>query len=96
MKKTETTGTTPKPVARKTKSATATRAAKPSALKKTALKIAPGKSTSVKKLNSHLISDKDIELRAYFISENRSRKGIPGDPAQDWLEAECQLIAERN
>ena len=36
----------------------------------------------------------DISLRAYFISEKRMQLGLPGDSAQDWVEAERQLVAE--
>jgi hypothetical protein len=36
----------------------------------------------------------DISLRAYFIAEKRIAVGLPGDPHQDWLEAERQLKAE--
>lgn len=40
------------------------------------------------------ISESDIAIRAYFISEKRQKEGLPGDHNQDWLEAERQLIAE--
>ena len=33
-----------------------------------------------------------IALRAYFIGRNRSEAGWPGDPQDDWLEAERQLL----
>src|SRR5689334_3416217 len=33
------------------------------------------------------ISDEDIRIRAYFISEHRTREGIAGSSADDWLEA---------
>src|SRR5690348_14534744 len=36
----------------------------------------------------------DVALRAYFISEKRRARGLPGDEHQDWLEAERQLLAE--
>lgn len=36
----------------------------------------------------------DIALRAYFISEKRRKLGLPGDPHQDWIEAERELTAE--
>jgi len=39
-------------------------------------------------------TDDDIRLRAYFISEQRHRDGIPGSSADDWLEARRQLQAE--
>jgi hypothetical protein len=35
-----------------------------------------------------------VALRAYFISEQRLLTGRPGDPEQDWIEAERQLAAE--
>ena len=40
------------------------------------------------------ISDDEIRLRAYFISERRMRQGLPGDSGHDWLEARRQLLAE--
>ena len=40
------------------------------------------------------ISSEDIALRAYYIGEKRQKLGLPGDSAQDWLEAERQLSAE--
>ncbi len=33
-----------------------------------------------------------IALRAYFIGKNRSDGGYPGDPQDDWLEAERQIL----
>jgi hypothetical protein len=40
------------------------------------------------------ISDEDIRIRAYFISEQRIRNGLPGDSHHDWLEAHRQLREE--
>jgi Protein of unknown function (DUF2934) len=40
------------------------------------------------------VSDEAIRLRAYFISEQRERVGIPGDANSDWIEARRQLLAE--
>ncbi len=37
----------------------------------------------------------DIALRAYFIAERRRAHGLAGDQHQDWLEAERQIVAER-
>jgi hypothetical protein len=37
-----------------------------------------------------------VALRAYFISEQRTAAGKPGDSMTDWLEAERQLLAEKN
>ncbi|MEO7168035.1 MAG: hypothetical protein ABI787_04230 [Spartobacteria bacterium] len=39
-------------------------------------------------------SDADVRMRAYFISEQRQQRGLPGDSAHDWLEALRQLQAE--
>jgi len=41
-------------------------------------------------------TDDDIRIRAYFIAEHRTRKGILGSSADDWLEARRQLQAEAN
>jgi len=40
------------------------------------------------------ISDEEIRLRAYFISQWRVQNGITGDSGNDWLEARRQLLAE--
>ncbi len=40
------------------------------------------------------ISDEAIRLRAYFIAEERTRRGLPGDEDSDWLEARRQLMTE--
>jgi len=54
-------------------------------------KVAKKAPASVKKT---LFSNDDIALRAYFIAEKRLKAGLPGNPHQDWLEAEKQLRAE--
>lgn len=41
-----------------------------------------------------VISHDEIALRAYFIAQSRHQHGIPGDPGQDWVEAERQLREE--
>jgi len=41
------------------------------------------------------ISTEDIALRAYFIAEKRRTAGIPGDELGDWVEAERQLLVEK-
>jgi hypothetical protein len=41
-----------------------------------------------------LVSDEEVRLRAYFISERRVQNGLPGDSAHDWLEAQRQLQDE--
>jgi hypothetical protein len=40
------------------------------------------------------VTDDQIRLRAYFISEWRKQNGIAGDSAHDWLEARRQLREE--
>jgi Protein of unknown function (DUF2934) len=40
------------------------------------------------------ISDEEIRIRAYFISQERMREGRPGNSADDWLEARRQLEAQ--
>jgi hypothetical protein len=40
------------------------------------------------------ITDEAIRTRAYFIAEERARRGLPGDEQSDWQEARRQLIAE--
>jgi hypothetical protein len=41
-----------------------------------------------------VISNEDIALRAYFLSEARRARGQWGDETGDWIEAERQLRAE--
>ncbi|MGI9088482.1 MAG: DUF2934 domain-containing protein [Chthoniobacterales bacterium] len=78
-----------------------TKAAKKPARKVAAKKPAaksPAKRASASKraaaAKSPAPSDADIRLRAYFIAEFRAQQGLPGDPANDWLEAVRQLRAE--
>jgi len=40
------------------------------------------------------LTNEEIGLRAYFISERRQIEGYPGDSSSDWIAAECELIAE--
>ncbi len=40
------------------------------------------------------VTDDQIRLRAYFISEERAQSGVAGDSARDWLEAVRQLQTE--
>jgi hypothetical protein len=40
------------------------------------------------------VTDEAIRVRAYFISQERMRLAIPGDPKSDWIEARRQLLAE--
>jgi Protein of unknown function (DUF2934) len=39
-------------------------------------------------------TDEQIQTRAYFISERRSRFDLPGDANSDWLKAKRQLLSE--
>jgi hypothetical protein len=40
------------------------------------------------------LSDEEIRIRAYFVSERRQRLALPGDANTDWLEAKRQLLSE--
>jgi len=42
-----------------------------------------------------VITVEEISLRAYYIAEDRRRKGIPGDEHSDWVEAERQIHREK-
>ena len=93
-KKSETAKASPKPAAKKPKTTAAAKTAKPSAPRKKAASKADGKSVAVKKNTRPAISRDEIARRAYFISEKRHRLGLHGDSAQDWLQAEQELIGE--
>jgi hypothetical protein len=53
-----------------------------------------GAARKIRKSGQVTISDDDIRLRAYFISEKRRQSGLPGDSSHDWLEAHRQLLEE--
>ncbi|HEX4665657.1 MAG TPA: hypothetical protein VH207_03575 [Chthoniobacterales bacterium] len=59
---------------------------------------APRKPRASKAANSKTsefaLSDDNVRMRAYFISERRQQQGLPGDSAHDWLEALRQLQEE--
>jgi hypothetical protein len=57
-------------------------------------KKAPARKTPATKEEKSRVSDEAIRIRAYFISEQRERVGIPGDANSDWVEARRQLLAE--
>ena len=99
--KPETSELKPKKPAAAPKSAPAAKPAKaPAAKAVPAKKAAPAaKSAPVKAAKAALakpagISTELIAQRAYFIAEARLRSRTPGNPTQDWLEAEKQLKAE--
>ena len=52
------------------------------------------KPTGQKRKEKTEVTDEAIRVRAYFISEERMRLAIPGDPKSDWIEARRQLLAE--
>jgi len=100
---------TDKPVRPATSKASAAKPAKalerPKAAGKRASRIAgkiprtrkPRAATAVRKTRRArhvVISDDDVRLRAYFIAERRMQIGVPGDSADDWLEANRQLQEE--
>ncbi len=72
--------------------------AEKSAKKQAAAEKLPKKSTkraaAPKKEAAPAITTDDIGLRAYYIAERRQKMGWPGNSADDWIEAECQLVAE--
>jgi hypothetical protein len=70
-------------------------ATKPGAKKATSArkKAATRKTPETKKEKSR-VTDEAIRIRAYCISEQRERVGIPGDANSDWIEARRQLLAE--
>lgn len=67
-------------------------AAAPAAPKRKASPAAAKKAPARAKKPSY--THDDIALRAYFIAEKRQAAGLPGDPHQDWVDAERQLAAE--
>ena len=62
--------------------------------KKTAPARKPKVSMSPKAGQTAELSDEEIRMRAYFISERRRRFALPGDADSDWLEAKRQLLSE--
>src|SRR4029077_15223122 len=59
------------------------------------------KSASTGSVKRHVRSSKgkepsheQIQLRAYFIGEQRKSLGIPGNETSDWVQAELELKAE--
>ena len=75
-----------------------TASAKPATAKRGAAKAAkpaePKAQPASAKAAGTGISMEDIALRAYYLGETRLKLGLPGDSAQDWIEAERQLVAE--
>ncbi|HEX8678652.1 MAG TPA: DUF2934 domain-containing protein, partial [Chthoniobacterales bacterium] len=67
-------------------------AAKKAPAKKTPKKSAGKTSTRVKPAAEP--SDEDIRIRAYFIAERRTQLSVDGDPANDWIQARQELLAE--
>jgi len=85
--------TTPAPLESAAPNTPAVNAA-PKAAKKTKKVEPPATSHSDGGLPAIHISHENIQLRAYFIGENRRMFGQQGDSRGDWLEAESQLLAE--
>ncbi|HEX4637882.1 MAG TPA: hypothetical protein VH170_00180 [Chthoniobacterales bacterium] len=80
-----------KPVARSTSTAPKVRkSSKPrkTAIEKLTIEAAPLTSGAFD------LTDEQIAMRAYFISERRRRLDLAGDANSDWLEAKRQLLAE--
>ena len=70
-------------------------AAKPAAKRASSPRKKATRKTPATKEEKSRVSDEAIRLRAYLISEQRERVGIPGDANSDWIEARRQLLAER-
>lgn len=79
--------------AKKTKPGTRARTATPGKISRAQKPQAtsPTKKRIVPRLR---LSDEEVRIRAYFISENRIREGRPGNSSDDWLEARRQLELE--
>ena len=56
----------------------------------------PTKAKTRKTQVSAVINQDDVAVRAYLIAEKRQQLGLPGDSLGDWVEAERQLLGERN
>lgn len=69
-------------------------AAKKSAARKSSKKSASKPNVSAQRGASEP-SDEEIRIRAYFIAERRVQLSADGDPANDWIQAREELIAER-
>lgn len=69
-------------------------AAKPAAKRVSPPRKKPTARKTETKEEESRVSDEAIRIRAYFISEQRERVGIPGDANSDWIEARQQLLAE--
>ncbi len=72
------------------------RTAKPRqiAVKRAAGTRSPRAKKTAEAASSSSVTDEQVRIRAYFISEWRIQNGIAGDSANDWLEARRQLQRE--
>lgn len=95
VKKTETGKVAPKPAPKKTKATPAKAVVKTSAGREKSEENPARKAASQKKTAVASPTHDEIALHAYFIAEKRHKLGIPGNTANDWLEAERQLLARR-
>ncbi len=64
------------------------------AVKKTSTPRKPRAKKTAGRASKTIVTDEEIRIRAYFISEWRTQNGMLGDSARDWLEARRQLQAE--
>jgi hypothetical protein len=94
---------TPAAVVAPPKPSTAAKPAKAAAKPVKAAPAAPAPAVKPIKLTSsrkkapaalRTVTDEEIAVRAYLISEHRQNHGIWGEPHLDWIEAERQLQAE--
>lgn len=91
----------PTPAAPKAKKAPAKKAPAKKKAAKPAVEPAPAEETPAPEpvidtvvVEEIVITNDDIALRAYFISQERHARGHWGDETGDWVEAERQLRAE--
>lgn len=66
---------------------------KPTKAKKPAAKRSTPRAKATKAKPLSKPTQEEIALKAYYIAEERHRKGLPGNRETDWIEAERQLKA---
>ena len=70
-------------------------AAKPKPVARVAKTVPAAKPAKKKTTKAATFSQEDVAFRAYLIGEKRQQLGLPGDSLSDWVEAEQQLVTER-
>jgi hypothetical protein len=62
--------------------------------KKVSVRVTSKRGTSAGVGTSLEISEEDVRFRAYEIYQQRTGRGVPGDQASDWLQAERELVEQ--